>query len=234
MAGLRHLTAAAMVLAVAPAAHAAERGFTITDFDRIRIEGPYQVQITTGRGTTAQASGERAAIERVALQVQGRTLTIRPDRNAWGGYPGEAQGGPVTITITTGELRTVMLYGSGSVRIDRARGPRIEFIVQGSGRLEVGRVETDRLDIGMTGSGAAKLAGNVKLLNAVVRGSAALDGSALMANDLVLNTESASDVALGARTSAKVQSTGAGNTSITGSAACSVTAAGAGMVNCGR
>ncbi|WP_182911887.1 GIN domain-containing protein [Sphingomonas cavernae] len=233
MAGLQHWVMAGVLVAATPAAQAADRGFTITDFDRIRIDGPYAVQITTGRGTTAKASGAREAIERVSLQVQGRTLTIRPDRSVWGAN-GAAATSPVTISISTRELRTVMLYGSGSLQIDRASGPRLELIVQGSGRVEVGRVETDRLDLGMTGSGAAKLAGSVKALNAVVRGSASVDGTALTANDIILNTESASNVTLAAKTSAKVQSTGAGNTSITGKAACTVTATGAGLVQCGR
>ncbi|MCJ8158604.1 head GIN domain-containing protein [Sphingomonas sp. LaA6.9] len=232
MARLRHWLAVAVMLGMTPAAHATERGFTVTDFDRIRIDGPYQIEITTGRSTTAKASGDRDAVERVSLQVQGRTLMIRPDRSIWGAN-GAASAGPVTIRLSMGELRTLMLYGSGSVRIDRARGPRLELMIQGSGRLEIGEVATDRLDIGMTGSGAAKLAGHVKLLNAVVRGSAALDGGALLANDLVLNTETASEVTLGARTSAKIQSTGAGNTSIIGRAACTVTATGAGGVSCG-
>lgn len=234
MAGFRRNLAALAVLGAASPAAAAERGYTITDFDRIRLEGPYSVEVKTGRGTSARASGARDAIERVSLQVQGRTLTIRPDRHTWGGYPGETKAGPVIIRLTTGALRGLSLSGSGRMTIDRARGPRVELIVQGSGQLEVGRVETDRLDIGMAGSGALKLGGAVKLLNAVVRGSAALDGAALIANHLTLTTASAGDVTLGAQTSARVQATGSGTTTITGKPACAVTALGAGSVTCGR
>ncbi|MGH6780595.1 MAG: head GIN domain-containing protein [Sphingomonadaceae bacterium] len=233
MTGFRCASAAMLMLAVTAPAAAAERGFSVTDFDRVRLEGPYAVEIATGRGTTARASGDREAIERVSLQVQGRTLVIRPDRNSWGGYPGEKREGRVVIRLTTGELRSIALSGSGSMTIDRARGARVELIVQGSGRLDIARVETDRLDIGIMGSGAVRLGGTVKALNALVRGSAALDGAALTANDLSLATESAGDVTIGARTSAKVQSTGAGQTVITGKPACSVTAIGSGSVRCG-
>lgn len=233
MTGYRFALAAGLILAASAPAMAAERGFSVTDFDRIRLEGPYVVEIATGKGTAARAIGEREAIERVSLQVQGRTLVIRPDRNAWGGYPGEKHAGAVVIRLTTGELRSIALSGSGSMTIDRARGPRIELIVQGSGRLDIAHVETDRLDIGAIGSGAIRLGGKVKALHALVRGSAMVDGAAITANDLILTTESAGDVTLGARTSAKVQSTGTGQTVITGKPACSVTAVGSGSVRCG-
>lgn len=235
MAGLRYLVVATAMLGMAPAAQAAERGFTVTDFDRIRVEGPFAVEVTTGRGTAASASGAREALDRIVLNVQGRTLTIRANRGVWGGYPGEDRAsGPVLIRISTGELRSVMLAGSGSIRLDRARGPRLELIAQGSGRLEIARVETDRLDIGMVGSASARLAGNVRALKATVSGSSALDGAGLTANDLILNTQSAGDVTLGAKTSARVHASGAGSTTILGKPACTVTATGAGTVACGR
>jgi hypothetical protein len=68
-------TAAFALLLLAPLmaapAHAAERGYSVTDFDRIRIDGPYRVTLTTGRSPGARAVGAQAAIEGVAVEVQG-------------------------------------------------------------------------------------------------------------------------------------------------------------------
>ena len=41
-----------MIVGVLPAA-AAERRFAVTDFDRVVVEGPYQVRLATGRTTSA-------------------------------------------------------------------------------------------------------------------------------------------------------------------------------------
>lgn len=215
-------------------AHAAERVFTVTSYDRVRVEGPYQVEIVTGRGSSARATGTREALDRIDLEVQGQTLIIRTDRTGWtGGWPGEGKSGPVTIRLTAGELRAASLSGSGRLTIDRVRGPRIALAIEGSGQMTIGRVETDRLEAALLGSGGLGMAGAVKSLDATVRGSAGIDGAALVANDLVLTTESAGDVALGARLTAKVISTGSGRTVIGGKPACTVNAIGSGEVICG-
>lgn len=233
MTGLRILPAALLAACAAPAL-AAERVATITSFDRIRLDGPYTVEVVTGRGSSARVSGDRVSVERVLLDVQGRTLIIRPDTRIWReGQSAEAPG-PVVIRITTGELLGAGLRGSGSMRIDRLRGARASLSVEGSGAITVGQADIDRLDIALLGSGNLSIAGAARALNASVRGAATLSGAGLAANDLVLVSESAGEVGLAARTSAKVTATGSGNVTIAGNIACTVTATGAGRVQCGR
>ncbi|HXG82131.1 MAG TPA: hypothetical protein VNJ05_10065, partial [Sphingomicrobium sp.] len=90
---------ALLVLASLPAGAAppaAKRNYTVTDFDRIRIDGPYQVSLKTNVAPFARATGSQAALDGVSIEVQGRTLVVREGKNGWGGYPGE-NSGPVTI-----------------------------------------------------------------------------------------------------------------------------------------
>lgn len=230
---IRQFPAAFLLLASAAAA-AAERVETVTGFDRIHVNGPYRVEVVTGRGASARLSGTREALDRVTVDVQGTTLTIRANRNGWtGGWPGEDKSGPVTIRLTTGELRAVSLVGSGAIAVDRIRGPRVQLSVEGSGGLTIGRADVDRLDMILLGSGAVVISGAAKAANAIVRGAATLDGAGLAANDLGVTSESAGNVALGARTSATVKAMGAGEVRIGGSPACTVTASGSGQVYCG-
>lgn len=224
-----------LVLLMLPApALAADRIVTVTNFDRIRVDGPYQVEIITGRGASAKISGDRAAIDRVEMDVQGMTLTIRTNRTAWaGGWPGDERNGPVIIRLTAGELRGATISGSGSLKIDKVRGPRISLGAEGSARMTIGRVETDRLDIGIIGSATLALAGTTKALTATARGAGTIEGAGLTASDLTLTSESAGNVALGARLTAKVISTGSGSITIGGKPACTVNALGSGAVICG-
>ena len=214
---------------------AAERGFTVTDFDRIRLEAPYQVTLETGRSSTARASGDREALDRVRLDVQGRTLVIRTDTRDWGGFPGRTSAaGPVMLRLSTQALRGVTLIGSGALSVNRLRGERFVGTLDGSATFAADGIAVDRFELVATGSSSARLAGTARMFGGVVRGSARVEGAQLLANDLTLTTQSSDRVALAARTSAKVQSSGSGETVITGKPACTVSAIGSGSVTCGR
>jgi hypothetical protein len=225
------MLAAAFVALAAPA-DAAERRFTITGFERIQVEGPFEVTLATGRASSAVATGSSQAIDRVSIEVQGRTLRIRPNRSAWGGYPGEGAG-PLKISVSTHELRSASVSGSGSIAIDRAKGLRFDLSVAGSGRIGVGSVDADNLSVGLMGSGKISLAGKAKEFIATVQGAGDLDARALTADEARINADTAGAIAVSVRRTADVTATGQGDTTITGRPACKVKSLGSGRVVCG-
>ena len=99
----------AAIAAAAPAA-AAERSFTVTGFDRIRVDGPYMVRLTTGVSPYARAKGSPSALDGISVEVQGQTLIVRKAPGSSGGFPGETRG-PVEIAIGTHELSRAWLNG---------------------------------------------------------------------------------------------------------------------------
>lgn len=223
-----------LVIGLIPAsAGAAERTFTLTSVDRIQVEGPYLVEVRTGRGSSAKAIGDRDAIDALRMDVIGQTLTISTDRTNWKGTRSNETSGPVIIRLTTGELRRAALSGTGSLAIDRLRGPHVQLSVQGSGRINVGSITADRLDVTATGSGGMRLSGTAKATNVTLRGSAAIDAAAFTANDLVLVNQGSGDIAIGAKGTARITAAGAGRTVVKGTRACTVRAPGAGTVTCG-
>lgn len=228
----RIMPALLALLAAAPTA-AAERRYSVTDFDRIQIEGPYKVALRTGLSSGAAATGSTEALDRVTIEVQGRTLRIRPNRSAWGGYPGAAAPGPVTIHATTRDLSHVLVGGSGSLDIDRVRGLRLDLSVAGTSHLAIASVDSDNLLVGLVGSGRITLAGKTKQLRATVQGSGDLDGRGLSADDAQITADTAGSVAIRAVRTAKVNARGLGDVEIIGSPACTVEALGAGTVTCG-
>ena len=227
------MLALAALLAAASPATATERRIMVTDFDRVLVEGPFEVALTTGRPSSATASGTPQALDRVSIDVQGRTLRVRPNRSAWGGYPGRVAGGPVRIAISTRDLVAGAVAGPGSLAIDRAKGLRVELNVTGSGRIGLAAVEADQLIIGLTGSGRITIAGKAKSLRATIRGTGDLDGAALRADDADIVTETAGTIALTANRAAKIRANGIGEVVIAGSPACTVTGLGGGYVRCG-
>ena len=230
---MRTFIPAAFALLAAVPAGAAERRYPVTDFDRVQIEGPYEVTLSTGRPSAAAASGSQPALDRVSIEVQGGTLRIRPNRSAWGGtYPGGSVG-PVRVAIATRNLRSATLLGSASLAVDKASGLRLDLSVSGSGSLGIASLAVDNLVVGLVGSGKVTLAGKAKQFRATVQGSAGLDAAGLRANDANVVADTAGLVAVGASRTARVKATGSGNVEIIGAPACTVEALGAGIVSCG-
>jgi hypothetical protein len=225
--------AATSATAFATGAGAAERRFTVTDFDKIEVSGPFQVTLATGRPGSALASGSSDAIGRVSIEVEGRTLRIRPNRSAWGGYPGEGAG-PLKIELSTHALRSAFVSGAGSLNVDKARAMKFDAGVSGSGLLKIAQVESDNLMLGLLGSGKIVIGGKAKTLRASIQGSGDLDAAALLADDAQISAETAGTVVVGVNRTAKVTASGTGDTTISGKPACTVKALGSGRVLCGR
>jgi hypothetical protein len=223
---------AATLLACATPAMAVDRSYSVTDFDRVEVDGPYQVALSTGGPSSAKASGDRQAIDRLDVNVQGGTLRIRPNPSAWGGFPG-ARSGTATITLTTRSLRAATVNGAGVLTIDKARAMQFDIAVIGSGQAKVSGIDADSLRAALLGSGSLLLAGKTKTLRAEVHGSGSLDAAALTAADAVVVSDTAGPIKVNAARSANVTSNGLGDVDVAGSAACTVKQIGSGRVHCG-
>jgi hypothetical protein len=224
--------ALAAAFAAAPAM-AAERSYSVTDFDRVVVEGPFNVTVATGRPSSATASGTPQALERVSVEVTGRTLRIRPNRTLSRASSGAAAG-PVALVLGTRELRSATVNGPASLTVDRASGLRVELSLEGTGRIAVPQIAADSLIVGMIGSGRIQLAGTARELRASVHGWADLDASALTAQGANLITDSAGRVSVTVEREAAVTSNGIGEVEILGAASCTVRGLSAGSVRCGR
>ncbi|HEX8622074.1 MAG TPA: head GIN domain-containing protein [Allosphingosinicella sp.] len=230
---IRTLPLALLALAAATPAGAAERNYSVTDFDRIQVDGPYRVTVTTGGSSAARAEGSPDALERVSVDVLGRTLRVRANRSGWGGYPGE-RSGPVRVALTTREVRSATVIGSGSLDVDRTRGLRVDLTVSGSGRLAVARVEADNLVVGLLGGGRITLAGRAKQLKATVQGSGDLAAAGLSADDAQIAADTAGSVAVAVARTVKLNATGPGDVEILGNPSCTLEGQGSGNVVCGK
>jgi hypothetical protein len=232
--GMKRALAFLSLVAAAMPSAAAERRYSLTDFDRVLIEGPIQVRLTTGLPTSGSAAGSQQSLDSISVEVQGSTLHVRPNRSSWGGYPGGARPPSPSVTIAARGLRAATVNGSGSLAIDKARGLRLDLTLTGSGGIAIGAVDVDNLGVTMIGAGKVSLAGRAKQARIIVQGSGELAAPALRVDDVQATIETAGNVALTAVRSAKVKSTGAGDVTIAGSAACTVEALGSGAVRCGR
>lgn len=231
---MRRLLLASLILACSSGiAVAAGRNFTVTSFDKIRVQGPYSVTVRTGAAPSAKAAGDRNALDRMVVEVQGRTLIVRTDRGGWTGWPGASQGG-AAVALTTPALATAVLDGPGSLSIDRMAAPRVDMSISGSGDVTIGVIETDRLTLNLAGSGRMKMAGKAAQARISLMGSGDVDAAALIVADAEVSAAGSGNLQLAASRSARVNANGSGNVTITGKAACAVRNIGMGEVSCGN
>ncbi len=226
---------ALLALASLPAAAAppqGQRNYSINSFDRIRLDGPYQVHLKTNVAPYARAIGHTASLDGVSIKVEGRTLIIRAGSGNWGGYPGEARG-PVTLEVGTHELGTAWVNGAGALIIDRVKGLSFDLSIQGPGAARVDSADVDQMKVGISGAGSARLSGRAAKLTAIIRGTSSFEGEGLAVKDAVIGAEGPTIVRANVSNSAKVDATGLASVTLTGNPACTVKAQGsANVVGC--
>jgi hypothetical protein len=224
------LLAVAVLPVLASPTNAATRNFGITGFEKVRIEGPFKVKLTTGVPPFASASGSPSAIERVAIEVRGNTLVVHTNLSSWGGYPGQ-QAGPVEISLGTHDLSSAWISGSGVLAIDKVKGLSFDLSTQGSGSASIGRADVDQLNVSVVGTASATLTGRAGKMTAVVRGISSLDAAELAAKDATIGAEGAATVKANVSNSATVDGNGPATIQLTGSPACTLRVSGSTSVN---
>jgi len=227
---MRTFLLAAGIAVLAVPASAATRNFGITGFEKVRVDGPFKVTLTTGVAPFATATGSPQALDRVAIEVRGNTLVVHSNLDSWGGYPGK-DSGPVEISLGTHDLSAAWLNGSGAIAIDRVRGLSFDLSVQGSGAGQIGQVSVDQLNVSVVGTASAKLAGQAAKMTAVIRGISTLDAAALATKDATLGADGAATIAANVDNSVTVDATGPATVNIAGGPSCTLRVSGSASVS---
>ena len=223
------LLAAALCGIAAPSA-AATRNFGITSFEKVRVDGPFKVNLKTGVAPFATATGSSAALDRIAIDVRGNTLIVHSNLDSWGGYPGKDVG-PVEVSLGTHDLSAAWLNGSGTLSIDRVKGLDFDLSVQGSGMGEIGQASVDQLNVSVVGTASARLAGEAAKVTAVIRGISTLEAAALSAKDATFGADGAATISAAVSNSVTVDASGPATVRLSGGPACTLRVSGSASVS---
>ncbi|WP_343344348.1 DUF2807 domain-containing protein [Sphingomicrobium sp. XHP0239] len=194
-----------------------ERNYSVTSYDRVRVEGGLSVTMVTGVSPFARAKGRAADMDGLTIDLNGRTLVIRQSVN--NRRRSEAPG-PVTIEVGTPRLSQAWVNGSGTLDIDRVEGLEFDASVNGAGRLRIGALEADNFELLLNGAASAEIAGRVESGTVVVRGVSSLRGAGLDIEQLTLGVDGPGYVELGVAETAEIDSIGAGTIALDGAPAC--------------
>ncbi|VVT21035.1 conserved exported hypothetical protein [Sphingomonas sp. EC-HK361] len=214
-------------------AFAIQRTYSVGTFERVRVEGPFEVRIRTGTSPGATASGDRKLIEQLDIAVNGTTLVVRLGHEGWGETPSDAPSTPPVVTLTTPRLTAIIVNAGGRVTVAPLSAQRVDLSVTGAGAINASGVKADELNAAVIGTGTLVLAGTAQRARLNANGAGAIDASALTANDLTVRLDGPGEIGAAARYTAQVNSTGLGKVTVTGDAKCTVRAPAGGPVVCG-
>jgi hypothetical protein len=181
---MRWLALAPLLLLVSAAPPADEKRFMVTGFERVRVDGPFEVEIVPG-SPGATASGEGKALDHVAIRVDGSTLIVNTGATGWKLRAAEAPE-TVKIAISVPILRGLAIRGGAQVGVAEMRGSRIDLGLSGGGSIAVKAVRADDLILNLTGPGTVTLAGAVARARVSSYGDGSVHAEDLLADEAAL------------------------------------------------
>lgn len=230
---IKSIWAGCLFLAAVPLpAWAAEQQYSVTNFDTVRMQGPFRVTIVTGKGNSARGQGDRDALDRVSLNVSGGVLTIRAAASRYG--EADRNPGRVELFLTTATVRRVMMGGNGTLNIQGMKGVRGDLNLAGNGDLVVSGISLDELVVNSAGSGRIRIAGHAGNARIQAIGAGSIDGTELVAKDIVVDGQGPGSIILTGTGSADVNMQGSGDVKVLGKVACTIRQAGSGLLECGE
>lgn len=223
----------ALLLLAPAAATAAERKLFVSTFDRLRVEGPFQVVVTTGRSPGGAIAGEPRQFDGVEVRQEGNTVFVRRNASRWEEQPGGAPTRPVVVTLATPALNAVNLIGSGAVSVAGMKASRVDLSIAGTGTIAVAGADATALNATTIGTGRITVAGRATRARLLVNGAGGVDAGTLETDELTVRLDGPGEVAGRARYTASLVNTGLGRITVAGSAKCLVKAEAGGPVTCG-
>ncbi|MES2098026.1 MAG: DUF2807 domain-containing protein [Pseudomonadota bacterium] len=224
-----------VLIAVAGPAWAAERSFTVSNFDRVRVDGPFEVRVIVGGGTSSsgKASGDARVLADLDLGVQNNTLVVRRGNGGWG-ERGKVTGPAPVVTIMLPALRGATVIGGGKLAISgKINSPRIDFQITGTGSIDAQGIAAEDVMVTLIGFGHITLAGRSGRARLVTNGSGTIAATGLDVGDLLVRLDGPGETQASARFTADVTSTGLGRVVVAGNPKCTVRALAGGPVSCG-
>ena len=223
------LSFAALLLLSAAPALAADRSFPVGGFDKIRLSGSTDVEVSTGKQVSVRATGDQVDLDRLDISVSGGELVIAEKRGNWSmGWNSNS----AKVFVTVPGLVAASLPGSGNLRIDRVKGPAFDGLLNGSGDLILADMASDVVRFTLKGSGDISSAGTCGSATLELHGSGNISAGNLRCRTVSATLKGSGDISAFATKSADLVLQGSGDIALRGGAVCTKTARGSGDISC--
>ena len=216
---------------VQPTGSGNARTFAVSDFSRVELAGPDNVDVRVGTAFSVRAEGDEAQLAKLKVEVVGDRLKVgRQKRSGFSWSSGEG----VRVYVTMPRITAADLAGSGNLSVDRAEGASFVGDLAGSGNLSVGTLAVRDAKLSIAGSGNIRAGGSAETLKIDIAGSGDVAAEGLTAGGANVSIAGSGNVRATVAGDAKVSIMGSGDVDLGERARCSTTKMGSGTVRCGR
>jgi hypothetical protein len=202
------------------------RDFSVSAFTGVTLAGPYDVIVTKGPNYVVHAEGDPKVLDRLSINVQDGELWIGRREGFAGGR------GKATVYVTVPRLESVMIGGSGDIRIDKIEGQSFEGTVGGSGNLQIDSLNVRTAEFSIAGTGNLKVGGKSRESTFKIAGTGDVDAASLESRSAIITIAGSGSAMARASDSATISIMGSGDVEVKGGAKCSVSKLGSGNANC--
>lgn len=233
MSRLIPLAAAAIVLAGAGTAQAAERNFpTGGDIHSVSNSTPFDVYVHTGKAPGVHASGTDEALDRLEIENRGGKLRIGTKSGGWFSGWHWGRGQHLRIDVAVPMIGEVSLAGPGNLTVDAIRTHDFGAHLSGPGNINVGSIEASGVTLTLSGPGDIRVAGRAQRAVMRLSGPGNIHAGALNLGEAEVTLSGPGDLDATVTRTADVRLSGPGDVTIHGGAHCSIQKSGPGDVRC--
>ena len=172
----------------------ATRTFTVDSFDEVDVTGAMIVRIESGTVFKVVADGDQKDIDKLDVDVDGRTLKLGPNKN---GPFGIFSSRNVRFTITMPKVEGLKLTGASRAKLSGfSPFNRLEVDLTGASTALID-VSVDRLDVDLTGASKVLLKGKTDELKGSMTGASLINAKGMTVNRAEIRASGASHGIMG-------------------------------------
>lgn len=150
----------------------------VSGFDRLRLTGIGEVEITQGASESMEIETDDNILPYITSEVRGSELVI-------GLKPGTRLGSvqQLRFRVMVKDLEKIIIAGAGKVSVANLTTDRLEVESPGAGGLKINGLEVDRLFVDLSGAGSIETSGTVQALDVKITGAGSYQGADLRSQD---------------------------------------------------
>lgn len=196
----------------------------VEQFHGVRMEMDGNLEVRTGNSESVVIETDDNLEPLIETVVENGVLSIRPTKRKL-----NLRARTMKIVVTTRQLDSLSLAGSGSINADKMQGGRLKLELGGSGKVNVQEIKGDSLAVSMGGSGSLVAGGGRSdKLSISIGGSGSVDLSKVATLDTSISIGGSGNVKVWAKETLRSSIAGSGNVSYYGDPKLSNSVAGSG------
>ena len=195
----------------------------VRDFQEVALEGIGTLIIEQGDAEALTIEAEERVLDKIATEVQGGRLSIRPDRS----FRARES---ITYTLKVKQLTAIEVSGAGRAEARQLSADQLRLTVSGAGAASVGSLTATTLDVNGSGNAEFALAGTVDGQSVSLSGASAYQAADLASRVATVTADGASQATVRVSERLDAQASGASSIEYIGDPAVTQKVSGVGRV----